>query len=257
MRAAQKLLAKHKGRRAAVFDLPAAGKSRRLEVGMISIFDYNTVEAVLLACAILVNLAGIMFDSSRFAGPNAALYMCGYLSDADRADRSVLSLMLCRDEYNAIAYATAALLILSIIYYFTCFALDIMVVCCPARANTLFSVLRGTRKQTAKKDSKGMSWLQREVAQALHPHSLICVPQPRIMRMAKVAIHAANPPSIWSLILTCLTARLWPPPQPNRSPKTFKPWQVCWTQTKSRASPACPHWPCGRRCRRHTPASPT
>ncbi len=78
MRAAQKLLAKHKGRRAAVFDLPTSkggGRGRLLEVGVISIFDYNTVEAVLLACAILVNLAGIMFDSSRFAGVNAALYM--------------------------------------------------------------------------------------------------------------------------------------------------------------------------------------
>lgn len=30
--------------------------------------NYNTIEAVLLACAVLVNLAGIMFESDRFTG---------------------------------------------------------------------------------------------------------------------------------------------------------------------------------------------
>merc|ERR1711998_239818 len=37
-------------------------------------FDYNTVEAVLLCCAILVCLAGVMFDSSQFADDKAGRY---------------------------------------------------------------------------------------------------------------------------------------------------------------------------------------
>ena len=40
-------------------------RSRRLDLNTAKsfIFDYNTVESVLLACAVLVNLAGIMFES--------------------------------------------------------------------------------------------------------------------------------------------------------------------------------------------------
>lgn len=34
------------------------------------IFDANTVEAILLGSAVLVNLSGVMFDSARFAGDN-------------------------------------------------------------------------------------------------------------------------------------------------------------------------------------------
>jgi hypothetical protein len=62
--------------------------------------------------------------------------------------------MYFRNEYNAIAYTTATLLILSIIYYFACFALDIMVVCCPARANSLFTILRGKSKKQIRKGAK-------------------------------------------------------------------------------------------------------
>jgi hypothetical protein len=35
-------------------------------------FDYNTVEQVLLSCAVLVCLAGVMFESDRFQAEDAS-----------------------------------------------------------------------------------------------------------------------------------------------------------------------------------------
>ena len=57
-------LSKKKARR---FSWSGAGMSAsRYEAGTVFCFNYNTVESVLLFCAVLVNLAGVMFESNRF-----------------------------------------------------------------------------------------------------------------------------------------------------------------------------------------------
>jgi len=76
------------------------------------IFDYNTAEAVLLASAILVNLAGICFDSTRFTAVNL-------LRPAIQA------------EYDSLASAIIVILILSIIYWFVVLGFDILLVTAP------------------------------------------------------------------------------------------------------------------------------
>jgi hypothetical protein len=75
------------------------GKKKVLEY----FWDYNTVEAVLLSCAILICLAGVMFESDRFA---------------DQPDGQVSRHAWQRD---IITYATILLVILSLIYYGTVF----------------------------------------------------------------------------------------------------------------------------------------
>jgi hypothetical protein len=54
--------------------------------------DYNTVESVLLACAVLVNLAGIMFESP------------------------LMALKSFRSQKDFIAYATILVIVFSIVY---------------------------------------------------------------------------------------------------------------------------------------------
>ena len=66
-------------------------------------WDYNTVEAVLLACSILVCLAGVMFESDRFA---------------DTPDGKPSKHAWQRD---VITFFTLAIVFLSLIYYMTVF----------------------------------------------------------------------------------------------------------------------------------------
>jgi hypothetical protein len=109
-------------------DLFAAVAARRADTGapgrrgdlgahmqgaLLALFDYNTVEAVLLASACLLNLAGIMFDSARFNGDNLTFY---------------------RREYDSLAYSTTVLVGLSILYYLLVLAADLVVVCAPELA---------------------------------------------------------------------------------------------------------------------------
>jgi hypothetical protein len=52
---------------------PGSSPARRgavspADVALHAAFEANVVEAVMLASAVLINLAGIMFDSSRFSG---------------------------------------------------------------------------------------------------------------------------------------------------------------------------------------------
>jgi len=84
------------------------GRSVILKNGIANfIFDYNTAEAVLLSSAILVNLAGISFDSTRFAnGAN-------------------------KGEYDSLAYAIIIVLFLSIIYWLLALGLDILLISAP------------------------------------------------------------------------------------------------------------------------------
>ena len=74
------------------------------------LFDYNTAEATLLGSAILINLAGICFDSSRFVGVRTPEI---------------------QEEYNGLSYATMIVLFFSIVYWFCALLLDILLVSNP------------------------------------------------------------------------------------------------------------------------------
>jgi hypothetical protein len=75
------------------------GTKRKLEY----FWDYNTVEAVLLSCSILICLAGVMFESDRFADtPDGAPSRHAWQRDV-------------------ITYATILLVFVSLIYYATVF----------------------------------------------------------------------------------------------------------------------------------------
>ncbi|RYY38983.1 hypothetical protein EON62_00085, partial [archaeon] len=74
--------------------------------GLLYIFDYNTVETVLLSSSVLLLLAGIMFDSSRFSSAFSSYYVA---------------------EYDSLTYATMVLLVASITYFFVVFIMDIIV----------------------------------------------------------------------------------------------------------------------------------
>lgn len=73
------------------------GNTKTNYVALVLI-DYNAAEAVLLACAVLVCLSGIMFLSGRFEGENLAMY---------------------EQEYNRLAIVVACLVMLSLAYFMT------------------------------------------------------------------------------------------------------------------------------------------
>jgi hypothetical protein len=100
--------------------------ANKLDATVLSMFSYNTVESVMLGSAILINLAGIMFDSSRFAGDQFAIY---------------------QREYNGLAYGTLAIIILTIVYYFLSFIIDIIVVSRPATAEKLVRFISGNTRR--------------------------------------------------------------------------------------------------------------
>lgn len=55
------------------FDTRAVSKSP-IDSAVLSLLDYNTVEATMIASAILVCLSGLMFTSSRFTGALEGYY---------------------------------------------------------------------------------------------------------------------------------------------------------------------------------------
>jgi hypothetical protein len=75
-------------------------------------FDYNTSEAILLASAILISLAGICFDSSRFAG--ASINLPGR-----------------RAEYDSLAFAIIIVMIGSFVFWILSLITDIALVLAP------------------------------------------------------------------------------------------------------------------------------
>lgn len=78
-----------------------------------TVFDYNTSEYILLASAIIINLAGICFDSSRFTSDN-------------------LKQASIRAEYDSLAISTLIVIFMSIIYWFVAMFLDIALVVSPS-----------------------------------------------------------------------------------------------------------------------------
>jgi len=83
--------------------------------GLARFFDYNTVEAFMLSSAILINLAGIMFDSSRFSGDN--LLYPQYAK-----------------EYESLSYSVGVLIFGSTLYLLFVFLIDVYIVCTPRSA---------------------------------------------------------------------------------------------------------------------------
>lgn len=67
--------------------------SQLATVGLLAIFDANTVEAVLLASAILLCLSGIMFASDRFSQLLIQYYQAvrGTFGAVERSDHPALS----------------------------------------------------------------------------------------------------------------------------------------------------------------------
>lgn len=90
-------------------------------------FDYNTVEQILLACAIFICLAGIMFESDRFQSVD---------STTDRYDW----------QYELITWCTIFVFFFSFFYYFTVLLSEIAG-CTPKFIKKLF----GNRRTAAEK----------------------------------------------------------------------------------------------------------
>jgi hypothetical protein len=115
-----------------------------LKGGLIAVFliDYNAVESVLLACGILVNLSGLMFLSERFSSPQLLAYYKG--------------------EYDGLAWAVVALVVLSVLYFFTVFLVELLIMmnpkaagrCCSLCAILCRPCLGGARRRAKKRMGK-------------------------------------------------------------------------------------------------------
>jgi hypothetical protein len=86
------------------------------------LFDYNTAEATLLASAILINLAGISFDSSRFSDEN--LKLPGIVA-----------------QYDSLATVTLLIMFVTIVYWFLALALDLASITSPVCTATCLARL--------------------------------------------------------------------------------------------------------------------
>lgn len=83
---------------------------------VLAAFDYNTVETVLTAILILVNLGGVMLSSDRFVGARFAYN---------------------KDEYDAISGLIIFLIISGLLFWAIAFIFDLMIVLCPNSAKAL------------------------------------------------------------------------------------------------------------------------
>jgi hypothetical protein len=125
----------------------SAGRKKVLEY----FWDYNTVEAVLLACAILICLAGVMFESDRFA---------------DQADGQVSRHAWQRD---IITYATIMLVFVSLIYYGTVFLSETGVL----QVTCLIALFADKKKARHRRDEKkAMDGVDGEVNMSANPMML-------------------------------------------------------------------------------------
>merc|ERR1711865_1277341 len=71
-------------------------------------FDYNTVEQVLLSCAVLVCLAGVMFESNRFQAVDASGY-ARYGWQRDTLTFVIVSIVIGSLIYLAVVFASEVL----------------------------------------------------------------------------------------------------------------------------------------------------
>jgi len=91
------------------------------------IFDYNTAEAVLLASCLLINLAGICFDSSRFSA-------------------SLMNMPGRKAEYDSLAFAVICVIFISLIFWIVSLSTDIALVLSPQTVNSCLGGFGKARK---------------------------------------------------------------------------------------------------------------
>jgi len=91
------------------------------------IFDYNTAEAVLLASCLLINLAGICFDSSRFSA-------------------NLINMPGRKAEYDSLAFAVICVIFISLIFWIISLSTDIALVLSPQAVNSCLGGLGKARK---------------------------------------------------------------------------------------------------------------
>jgi hypothetical protein len=99
------------------------------------IFDYNTAEAVLLASCLLINLAGICFDSSRFSA-------------------TVINMPGRKAEYDSLAFAVICVIFISLIFWIVSLSTDIALVLSPQAVNSCLGGLGKARKGLNSASSK-------------------------------------------------------------------------------------------------------
>jgi len=101
------------------------------------IFDYNTAEAVLLASCLLINLAGICFDSSRFSA-------------------TVINMPGRKAEYDSLAFAVICVIFLSLIFWIVSLSTDIALVLSPQAVNSCLGGLGKARKGLVARAQKSL-----------------------------------------------------------------------------------------------------
>jgi hypothetical protein len=101
------------------------------------IFDYNTAEAVLLASCLLINLAGICFDSSRFSA-------------------SVINMPGRKAEYDSLAFAVICVIFISLIFWIISLGTDVALVLSPQAVNSCLGGLGKARKGLVAQAQKSM-----------------------------------------------------------------------------------------------------
>lgn len=116
-------------RAAAETKFRAEASSGQLDASILASFliDYNTVEAVLLGCSVLVCLSGIMFLSDRYSGDLLQYY---------------------QREYDGLAITVATLMVASIVYFVFVLVLEILAKLNPQAAAKLTACCnkRGTKE---------------------------------------------------------------------------------------------------------------
>jgi hypothetical protein len=122
-------------KRANVFDSANTNKNKNSAAVAVIMhfFDSNTVEAVLLACCVLISLAGIMLESKRFDGDN------WYIPQVQH-------------EYLGISVGCLTILIFSFVYFFSVFSLEMSLVFCNDGVTNLFTTRcasKGARKNAS------------------------------------------------------------------------------------------------------------
>jgi len=112
-------------------DAPPPGKERRTRAQRVqeAVTNYNTVELVLLGCAVLVALAGVMLDSDRFADN------------------------LYTEQRDTITVLTIIVVVVSIFYYAGIVLTDMCGARCPTLTRIMSSV-GGGGKGKGKRDSR-------------------------------------------------------------------------------------------------------
>ena len=114
-------------------------------------FDYNTLDQVLIACAIFLCVIGLMFQSSQFYLTNPIKCTAACIADGVLDDCN--NIIECLDPdawifYNAVLVASGFVLFGSIIYYGIVFATE-MAGCSPAWVRKLFATKKSRQEKHA------------------------------------------------------------------------------------------------------------